>query len=108
MNNIYNLMFPQNLYYQYLSMNNPNTIKIPVPVPVPVPFPLSIPKQKSNKTVSFNNNTSSFSNPKIKSSFLKQIKEDIEINHLKEKSEQTTKADEEDAEKMLDDFINNI
>ena len=60
MNNIYNILFPQNLYYQYLSMNNPNTIKIPVPVPVPVPFPLSIPKQKSNKTVSFNNNTSSF------------------------------------------------
>lgn len=27
---------------------------------------------------------------------------------LKEKSEQTTKADEEDAEQMLDDFINNI
>jgi hypothetical protein len=71
-------------------MNNPNTIKIPVPVPVPVPFPLSIPKQKSNKTVSFNNNTSSFSNPKIKSSFLKQIKEDIEINHLKEKSEKNS------------------
>ena len=90
MNNIYNILFPQNLYYQYLSMNNPNTIKIPVPVPVPVPFPLSIPKQKSNKTVSFNNNTSSFSNPKIKSSFLKQIKEDIEINHLKEKSEQNS------------------
>ena len=90
MNNIYNLLLPQNLYYQYLSMNNPNTIKIPVPVPVPVPFPLSIPKQKSNKTVSFNNNSSSFSNPKIKSSFLKQIKEDIGTNHLKEKSEKNS------------------
>ena len=72
MNSFYNLLFPQNLYYQYLSMNNPNTLKIPVPVPVPVPFPLSIPKPKSNKTVSLNNNYSSFSNPKIKSSFLKQ------------------------------------
>lgn len=30
------------------------------------------------------------------------------LQKLKEKSEQTTKADEEDAEKMLDDFINNI
>ena len=90
MNNIYNLLLPQNLYYQYLSMNNPNTIKIPVPVPVPVPFPLSIPKQKSNKTVSFNNNSSSFSNPKIKSSFLKQIKEDIGTSHLKEKSEKNS------------------
>ena len=88
MNNLYNLMLPQNLYYQYLSMNNPNTIKIPVPVPVPVPFPLSIPKQKTNKSVSFNNNNfSSFANPKIKSSFLKQIKEDIGAKLIKEKSE---------------------
>jgi len=30
------------------------------------------------------------------------------LQKLKEKTEQTTKADEEDAEKMLDDFINNI
>jgi hypothetical protein len=87
MNSFYNLLFPQNLYYQYLSMNNPNTLKIPVPVPVPVPFPLSIPKPKSNKTVSLNNNYSSFSNPKIKSSFLKQIKENIGTNENKEKSE---------------------
>ena len=88
MNNIYNLLLPQNLYYQYLSMNNPNTIKIPVPVPVPVPFPLSIPKQKTNKSVSFNNNNfSSFANPKIKSSFLKQIKEDIGAKLIKENSE---------------------
>ena len=87
MNSFYNLLFPQNLYYQYLSMNNPNTLKIPVPVPVPVPFPLSIPKPKSNKTVSLNNNYSSFSNPKIKSSFLKQIKENIGTNDNKEKSE---------------------
>ena len=68
-------------------MNNPNTLKIPVPVPVPVPFPLSFPKPKSNKTVSLNSNYSSFSNPKIKSSFLKQIKEDIGENEIKEKSE---------------------
>ena len=86
MSNFYNLLFPQNLYYQYLSMNNPNTLKIPIPVPVPVPFPLSIPKQKSNKTVSLNKNYSSFSNPKIKSSFLKQIKENIDLNENKEKS----------------------
>ena len=86
MNSFYNLLFPQNLYYQYLSMNNPNTLKIPVPVPVPVPFPLSIPKPKSNKTVSLNNNYSSFSNPKIKSSFLKQIKENIGKDENKEKS----------------------
>ena len=78
MANMYNMMFPQNLYYQYLSMNNPNTIKIPVPVPVPVPFPLPPSKQKSNKTVPFNkNNNSPFSNQKIKSSFLRQIKETI-------------------------------
>ena len=32
-----NYLFPQNLFYAYLSMNNPNAIKIPVPVPVPVP-----------------------------------------------------------------------
>ena len=85
MNNFYNYLFPQNLYYQYLSMNNPNTLKIPVPVPVPVPFPLSFPKPKSNKTVSLNSNYSSFSNPKIKSSFMKQIKEDIGENEVKEK-----------------------
>jgi len=30
------------------------------------------------------------------------------LQKLKEKTEQTTKADEEDAEHMLDDFINNI
>ena len=66
-------------------MNNPNTLKIPVPVPVPVPFPLSFPKPKSNKTVSLNSNYSSFSNPKIKSSFMKQIKEDIGENEVKEK-----------------------
>ena len=87
MNSIYNLLFPQNLYYQYLSMNNPNTLKIPVPVPVPVPFPLSIPKQKSNKTASLNNNYSSFPNPKIKSSFLKQIKENISKNERNDKSD---------------------
>ena len=100
MNNIYNLMFPQNLYYQYLSMNNPNTIKIPVPVPVPVPFPLSIPKQKSNKTASFNNNSSSFSNPKIKSSFLKQIKDDIGTNYLKEKSGKNSNANNNDSSQI--------
>ena len=100
MNNIYNLLLPQNLYYQYLSMNNPNTIKIPVPVPVPVPFPLSIPKQKSNKTVSFNNNSSSFSNPKIKSSFLKQIKDDIGTNYLKEKSGKNSNANNNDSSQI--------
>ena len=30
------------------------------------------------------------------------------LQRLKEKSEQTTKADEDEAEKMLDDFINEI
>ena len=77
MNNMYNLLLPQNLYYQYLSMNNPNTLKIPVPVPVPVPFPFSIPKPKPNKNISLNN-------PKIKSSFLKQIKENIgKVDNMK-------------------------
>ena len=88
MTNIYNMMFPQNLYYQYLSMNNPNTIKIPVPVPVPVPFPLPLSKQKSNKTISYNKiNNSPFSNQKIKSSFLKQIKETIVKNKNENDSE---------------------
>ena len=88
MTNIYNMMFPQNLYYQYLSMNNPNTIKIPVPVPVPVPFPLPLSKQKSNKTMSYNKiNNSPFSNQKIKSSFLKQIKETIVKNKNENDSE---------------------
>ena len=88
MTNIYNMMFPQNLYYQYLSMNNPNTIKIPIPVPVPVPFPLPLSKQKSNKTMSYNKiNNSPFSNQKIKSSFLKQIKETIVKNKNENDSE---------------------
>ena len=100
MNNIYNMLFPQNLYYQYLSMNNPNTVKIPVPVPVPVPFPLSIPKPKSNKPLSINNNFSSFSNPKIKSSFLKQIKQDIG------KSESQDKSDNRSSE--MDDSQSNL
>ena len=113
MNNMYNLLFPQNLYYQYLSMNNPNTIKIPVPVPVPVPFPLSFPKQKSNKTMSLNNNYSSFSNPKIKTSFLKQIKDKISIMQSNEKSENKSN-DMNDSSQVLEDkkpittIVNNL
>ena len=75
-----NILFPQNLFYQYLSMNNPNTIKIPVPVPVPVPVPMPITSPKLNKNLSYNPNKnnyncSSFSKTKIKSSFLNQTKE---------------------------------
>ena len=74
-----NFLIPQNLFYQYLSMNNPNTIKIPVPVPVPVPIPMTMPSQKVKRDISYNTNNkenySSFSIPKIKSSCLIQTKE---------------------------------
>ena len=66
-----NMLLQSNLFYQYLSMNNPNTIKIPIPVPVPVPIPMPITDKKINKDNSFNFNSTSFSKPKIKSSFLK-------------------------------------
>ena len=49
-----NILFPPNLLYQYLSMNNPNTIKIPFPVPVPVPIPMPITSPKINKNISYN------------------------------------------------------
>ena len=102
MANLFNMMFPQNLYYQYLSMNNPNTIKIPVPVPVPVPFPLPLSKQKSNKTVSFNkNNSSPFSNQKIKSSFLKQIKETI-VKNKNDKNTDIQSNDINDSPKIIE------
>jgi hypothetical protein len=78
-NSMNNMLFPPNLFYQYLSMNNPNTIKIPVPVPVPVPVPMPISTPKLNKNSSYamdiNEKYSSFSKPKIKSSFLNQSKE---------------------------------
>ena len=87
LNPMNNMIFPPNLLYKYLSMNNPNTIKIPVPVPVPVPVPMPMSTPKLNKNVSYNinnnNNYSSFSKPKIKSSFLNQNKEkDNENVHL--------------------------
>jgi hypothetical protein len=73
-----NLFFPPNLFYQYLSMNNPNTIKIPVPVPVPVPIPMTMPSPKFNRDPYYNSNKkedfSSFSKTKIKSSCLEQDK----------------------------------
>jgi len=68
--NMNNMLLQSNLFYQYLSMNNPNTIKIPIPVPVPVPIPMPIKDKKINKENSFNFNSSSFSKAKIKSSFL--------------------------------------
>ena len=78
-NRMNNILFPQNLFYQYLSMNNPNTIKIPIPVPVPVPVPMTMPSQKQKRDISYNinnkDNYSSFSLPKIQSSCLKQTKE---------------------------------
>ena len=65
-----NMLLQSNLFYQYLSMNNPNTIKIPIPIPVPVPIPMPITDKKINKEI-FNFNPTSFSKAKIKSSFLK-------------------------------------
>lgn len=46
----------------------------------------------------------------IKSISSKNQQEQIKsaLQKLKERSESTVKADQEDAEKMLDDFINNI
>ena len=104
MANMYNMMLPQNLYYQYLSMNNPNTLKIPVPVPVPIPFPLPLSKQKSNKNMSFNN--SPFSNQKIKSSFLKQIKEAIRKNK-NDKSSDNQSNDMNDSPQIIEKKNNN-
>ena len=78
-NQMNSMLFPQNLFYQYLSMNNPNTIKIPVPVPVPVPVPMPISTPKLNKNsslgIDINDNYSSFLKPKIKSFLLNQNKE---------------------------------
>ena len=70
--NMNNMLLQSNLLYQYLSMNNPNTIKIPIPVPVPVPIPMPIKGKNLNKDNSFNFNSTSFSKTKIKSSFLTQ------------------------------------
>ena len=100
-----NMLFPQNLFYQYLSMNNPNTLKIPVPIPVPVPVPMPITSPKLNKNLSYNsnkaiNNSNSFSKTKIKSSFLNQTKEKekentpIRLNQTKMQTESNTNINE--------------
>ena len=102
-----NILFPQNLLYQYLSMNNPNTIKIPVPVPVPVPIPMTMPSQKVKRDTSYNinnkDNYSPFSIPKIKTFCLKQAKEketeSFPISHNKTKM-QTNSINETDSPKV--------
>ena len=105
MNNIYNMLYPQNLYYQYLSINNPNTAKIPVPVP----FPLFISKPRSNKPFSINNNFYYFSNPKIKSSFLKQIKNDIGKSESQDKSDNiSSKMDDSQSNLEIKKEIKNV
>ena len=94
-----NMLFPPNLFYQYLSMNNPNTLKIPVPVPVPVPIPMPITSPKLNKNIAYNiNNCASFSKTKIKSSFLNQTKEkektSISLNKTKLQTESNNNINE--------------
>ena len=113
-----NILFPQNLFYQYLSMNNPNTIKIPVPVPVPVPIPMTMPSQKVKRDTSYNinnkDNCSSFSIPKIKSSCLKQTKEkekesfQISLNKTKMQTESNNETDSPKIKSMINSNINNI
>ena len=111
-NQMNNILFPQNLFFQYLSMNNPNTIKIPVPVPVPVPVPMTMPSQKIKKDYNVNNkeNYSSFSIPKIKSSCLRQTKEKekesfpISLNKTKM---QTESINETDSPKMKSNIDSN-
>ena len=84
-NSINNILFPPNLFYQYLSMNNPNTIKIPIPVPIPLPVPMPITLQKLNKNISS-------SKSKIKTSCFNQTKKKeenipISLNQTKMKTE---------------------
>ena len=104
-NSMNNMLFPPNLFYQYLSMNNPNTIKIPVPVPVPVPVPMPMSTPKLNKNSSYamdvNQKYSSFAKPKIKSSFLNQSKEkdnntqlQISLNKTKMQTESNNNAND--------------
>ena len=118
-NQMNNLFFPSNLFYQYLSMNNPNTIKIPVPVPVPVPIPMNISSKKFSKDPHNNSNKnkhfSSFSKTKIKSSCLKPEKEkenENMQNSLNKTKMQTKSLNETNSPKMKSDLntsnINNF
>ena len=92
-----NSMIPSaNLFYQYLSMNNPNTIKIPVPVPIPVPIPMTMPSPKFNKNNNIldnnNDNHSSFPKTKIKSSCLNKTKDKENIPISLNKTQMQTES----------------
>ena len=115
-----NALFPYNLFYQYLSMNNPNTIKIPVPVPVPVPFPLPLKTPKENTNIPYNSsnnneNNPSFSKPIIKSSCLIQTKEKdnsipISLNKTKMQTESNNKMNDSSQSKSqnIDNFNDSL
>ena len=109
--NMNNMLLQSNLFYQYLSMNNPNTIKIPIPVPVPVPIPMPITDKKINKDSSFNFNSSSFSKTKIKSSFLTHSIDKrntpLSLNTTKMKTESTNNINNSSKGNSLD-TSNNI
>ena len=105
--NMNNMMLQSNLFYQYLSMNNPNTIKIPIPVPVPVPIPMPITdKKKLNKDSSFHFNPTSFSKAKIKSSFLPHSIDKrntpLSLNTTKMKTESTNNNNNSSKRNSLD------
>ena len=89
-NRMNNILYPPNLFYQYLSMNNPKTLKIPVPVPVPVPVPMPITSQKIKENKSYN--STSFSKTKIKSSCLNQTKEKAKIQISDNKTKMKTES----------------
>ena len=89
-NRMNNILYPPNLFYQYLSMNNPKTLKIPVPVPVPVPVPMPITSRKIKENISYN--STSFSKTKIKSSCLNQTKEKAKIQISDNKTKMKTES----------------
>ena len=98
-NQMNNVLSPPNLFYQYLSMNNPKTIKIPVPVPIPFPLPMPLATPKINKNKSYNINTnenySSFSKQNIKSlTFLNQTKEKMNIQYSLNKTKMQTQSND--------------
>ena len=92
-----NMLFPHNLFYQYYSMNDPNTVKIPIPVPVPVPFPLPLSSKKLNaKNLRYNSVYASLSKHEIKSSCLASSKNNISSSFEKTKMETNSNKNNDD------------
>ena len=108
-NPLNNALLNPELFYAYLSMNNPNAVKIPVPIPVPVPVPVATPNKNMLYSLNNKENYNSLYKTHFNSSCVNQnkSKERIPISLIKTKMKTESINDTDSPQSNSKNNINN-